>query len=276
MLADKESPVGDVTKLLTASLEDIKSACGNDFLEAVADKLLPPVGRFEFGDVSLKMGRGKLYTTVRLHGDAKQWTAAAPIIKLKLGGETFQQGKLVGSTVSAEWDLFKDKKGKPLPGRWGGTLEFSAEISQPDKVTTPPPGISWAVELKPRLEEFKHEIGAKSIRFVGQASHLPTDVSLDLSCERKDEAGQWQEDIGITQLIRYKIQASQQSSHYGCCTDTGAFEANVPKSALKKTPGTFRFVWAPKGTRAGDTVDVHGIAVEVRTSPEINPEELGA
>ncbi|ATB42332.1 hypothetical protein CYFUS_007810 [Cystobacter fuscus] len=276
VLADKDSPVGDVTKLLTASLEDIKSACGDDFLEAVADKLLPPVGRFEFGDVSLKMGRGKLYTTVRLHGDAKQWTAAAPVIKLKLGGETFQQGKLVGSTVSAEWDLFKDKKGKLLPGRWGGTLEFSAEISQPDKVTTPPPGISWTVELKPRFEELKHEIGAKSIRFLGQASHLPTDVSLHLTCERKDETGQWQEDIGITQLIRYKIQASQQSSHYGCCTDTGAFEANVLKSALKKTPGTFRFVWAPKGTRTGDTVDVQGIAVEVRTSPEINPEELGA
>ncbi|OJH34193.1 M15 family metallopeptidase [Cystobacter ferrugineus] len=276
VLADKESPVGDVTKLLTASLEDIKSACGNDFLEAVADKLLPPVGRFEFGEVSLKMGRGKLYTTVRLHGDAKQWTAAAPIIKLKLGGETFQQGKLVGSTVSAEWDLFKDKKGKPLPGRWGGTLEFSAEISQPDKVTTPPPGISWTVELKPRLEELKHEIGAKSIRFLGQASHVPTDVSLHITCERKDETGQWQEDIGITQLIRYKIQASQQSSHYGCCTDTGGFEANVLKSALKKTPGTFRFVWAPKGTRAGDTVDVQGIPVEVRTAPEINPEDLGA
>jgi hypothetical protein len=277
LLSDKESPVGDVMKLITASLEDIKSACGHDYLEAVADKLLPPVSRFEFGDISLKMGRGKLCTTVQLHGDLSQWAIAAPIIKLKVGEESFPQATPAGSTITAQWDLFKDRKGKPLPGRWGGTLEFSVELSQPDKVATPPPPPPpLTVHLTPRLDEIKQEIEATRLRLLGQASYMPTDIALHLTCERKDEAGQWKEDIRITELIRYMVRSSQQPSHYGYCTDTGGFEANAPKKALQKNPGTFRFVWAPKGPRAGDTVDVQGIAVEVKMTPEINPEDLGA
>ncbi|PTL76909.1 M15 family metallopeptidase [Vitiosangium sp. GDMCC 1.1324] len=275
MLAGKTSPVGDMTKLIEASAEDIKAACGNDFLEVVADKLLPPVARFEFGKIAIKMGAGKVHTDVPLYGDANQWKAAKPVIKLEVMGETIRQGNISGSSLSADWDLFKDKKGKVLPGRWGGALNFSVELSVPGKVATPPPPAKpLQVTIKPSLDEFSFEVGPKQIRFVGKASFMPTDIALHVTCEKLDDAGQWQQDVTITQLIRYTVPLKSDPSHFGHCKDTGVFEANLLKDKLKKAPGTYRFTWSPKGTRAGDTVDVRGIAVEVKTAPELNSQTL--
>lgn len=275
LLAGKESPLGDATKLIAASAEDIKAACGNDFLEVVADKLLPPVARFEFGDIEIKMGRGKVHTEVRLHGDARQWGAARPVFKLE-GAEPVRQGTIVGQVLSADWDLIKDSKGKPITGRWGASLEFSTELSLPDKVATPPPPVSREVEIRPSLGEISREIGPKEIRFVGKASTMPTDIPLCIICERVDaESGQWIEETRLSEAIRYKI-PTKGDSHFGYCTDTGAFEAALPRIALKKAsgPGPYRFTWLPKGERAGASVAVHGIPVEGRSIPEVRPEDL--
>ncbi|QRK05953.1 M15 family metallopeptidase [Archangium violaceum] len=277
VLAGKDSPLGDTTKLIAASAEDIKAACGNDFLEVVADKLLPPVARFEFDEIEVSMGLGKVHTKVRLHGDINQWRAASPVIKLEVGGETFRQGTLAGSSLVTDWDLFKDKKGRPLPGRWGGTLKFSAELSQPGKVATPPPPLPpREFTIKPSLDDFTIEVGPKQLRFLGKASYMPTDIALHVTCEKLDDAGQWQEDVRITELIRYKVPLKSDPSHYGHCSETGTFEANLLKERLKKTPGTYRFTWSPKGTKTGNTVDVRGIAVEVKSAPEIKSEDLGS
>lgn len=272
LLTGKDSPVGDATKLISVSVEDIKAACGNDFIEVVADKLLPPVSRFEFGDFEIKMGRGKVHTEVRLHGDINKWKAASPFIQLDGAGTP--KGKIVGQSLTADWDLFKDEKGTALTGRWGGVLKFSTELAQPDKVATPPPPVSREVELKPSLDELTREIGAKALKFVGKATALPTDVALRIVCERADDAGQWQEDVKITELIRYTV-PTKGNAHFGHCKETGAFEATLPKATLKKTPGTYRFTWLPKGQRAGTTVDVHGLPVEVKSAPEVKPEDLG-
>jgi hypothetical protein len=272
LLTGKDSPVGDATKLISVSVEDIKAACGNDFIEVVADKLLPPVGRFEFGDFEIKMGRGKVHTQVRLHGDINKWKAASPVIKLDGAGTP--KGKIVGQSLTADWDLFKDEKGTALTGRWGGRLKFSTELSQPDKVATPPPPVSREVELKPSLDEFTREFGAKELKFAGKATALPTDVALRIVCERADDTGQWQEDVKITELIRYAVPA-KGNAHFGHCKETGVFEATLPKATLKKLPGTYRFTWLPKGQRVGTMVDVHGLPVEVKSAPEVKPEDLG-
>ncbi|MFY0570048.1 M15 family metallopeptidase [Archangium lansingense] len=274
LLTGKTSPVGDPMKLIEATVEEIKAACGNDFLEVTADKLLPPVARFEFGEITIKMGAGKVHTDVPLYGDVNQWKAAGPIIKLEVMGETIRQGTISGSTLSADWNLFKEKK-KALQGRWGGTLNFSVELSQPGKVATPPPPAKpLQVMIKPSLDELTIEVGPKKILFVGKASFMPTDIALHITCEKLDEAGQWHEDMKITELIRYTVPLKDDPSHYGHCKDTGVFEANLIKDKLKKAPGTYRFTWSPKGTQTGNTVDVKGIPVEVKSAPELNTETL--
>ncbi|MCY1075724.1 M15 family metallopeptidase [Archangium lansingense] len=274
LLTGKASPVGDPMKLIEATVEEIKAACGNDFLEVTADKLLPPVARFEFGEITIKMGAGKVHTDVPLYGDVNQWKAAGPIIKLEVMGETIRQGTISGSTLSADWNLFKEKK-KALQGRWGGTLNFSVELSQPGKVATPPPPAKpLQVMIKPSLDELAIEVGPKKILFVGKASFMPTDIALHITCEKLDEAGQWHEDMKITELIRYTVPLKDDPSHYGHCKDTGVFEANLIKDKLKKAPGTYRFTWSPKGTQTGNTVDVKGIPVEVKSAPELNTETL--
>ena len=75
---------------------------------------------------------------------------------------------------------------------------------------------------------------------------------------------------------RHRLAHVDQKSHYGCCSDQGVFEANLPKKFLQKSPGNFRFVWAPKGARAGNAVDVRGLPLEVRVSAEVSSESLGA
>ncbi|HEX5752543.1 MAG TPA: M15 family metallopeptidase [Archangium sp.] len=290
LLAGKPAVEGEAN-LIEASAEDIKAACGNDFLELAADKELPPVSRFEFGDQVIKMGRGKLITEVRLHGDARQWAAAGPTLKLTGGAES--KSAIVGSVVRADWELIK--KNEVVPGRWGATLEFSASITQPQKVATPPPPVSWKVEVKPGLDELTLEPRKSELRFVGKARFVPTDVDLQIVCERMVRAsvGQgvsvltedpsadgaseqpealWQEDAVITGSIRYTVSAR---AHFGRCTETGLFEATLPKAALKKDQGPFRFTWRPRVAREGDPLMIHGIAVQAASTPEVTSTELG-
>ncbi|HYO66037.1 MAG TPA: M15 family metallopeptidase, partial [Archangium sp.] len=292
LLAGKPAVEGEAN-LIEASVEDIKAACGNDFLELAADKELPPVSRFEFGDQAIKMGRGKLITEVRLHGDVRQWAAAGPTLKLTGGAES--KSALVGSVVRADWELI-NKKNEVLPGRWGSTLEFSASITQPQKVATPPPPVSWKVEVKPSLDELTLETRKSELRFVGKARFVPTDVDLQIVCERMIRAGVgpevsvltgdlsadgaseqpvealWQEDAVITGSIRYTVSAR---AHFGRCTETGVFEATLPKAALKKDQGPFRFTWRPRVARDGDPLLIHGIAVQAPSTPEVTSKDLG-
>ncbi len=251
------------------------------------------MSRFEFGDCAIKMGRGKLITEVRLHGDARQWTAAGPTLKLTGGGES--KSSIVGSVVRADWDLV-NKKGEVLPGRWGSTLEFTTRITNPNKVATPPPPVSWKVEVKPSLDELTLETRKSELRFVGKARYVPTDIDLQIVCERMSRAGVgqelsaptgdlladgasdqpvealWQEDASITGSIRYTVSAR---AHFGRCTETGVFEATLPKAALKKDSGPFRFTWRPRVAREGDPLMIHGIAVQAASTPEVTSTDLG-
>jgi hypothetical protein len=232
------------------------------------------VARFELGEIEIKMGRGKVHTEVRLFGDLRQWAAARPVIKLDIGGESIRQGNIVGQSLSADWDLLKDKKGNPITGRWGGTLKFSTELSHPEKVATPPPPVTREIEVVPSLDEFTRELGPKELRFVGKARFMPTNAALRIVCERVDELGQWQEDAKVSGSIRYKISA-RSDSHFGYCSEVGVFEASIPKSALKKVPGTFRFTWLPVGPLEGAGVAISGIAVAGKSVPEVKPEDVG-
>ena len=251
------------------------------------------MSRFEFGDQVIKMGRGKLITEVRLHGDTRQWAAVGPTLKLVGGGES--KSTLVGSVVRADWELV-NKKGEVLPGRWGSMLEFSTAITHPNKVATPPPPVSWKVEVKPSLDELTLELKKSEIRFMGKARFIPTDVDLQLVCERMIRAGtgpelspqtgdvladdvgeqpveaQWVEDAVITGAIRYTVSAR---AHFGRCTETGVFEASLPKSALKKDQGPFRFTWRPRVAREGDPLMIHGLAVQAASTPEVTSTDLG-
>ncbi|QRK11820.1 M15 family metallopeptidase [Archangium violaceum] len=292
VLAGKAAVDGQAD-LIEASAEDIKAACGNDFLELVADKSLPPVSRFEFGDYEIKMGRGKLITEVRLHGGIRQWNAAGPSIKLNGGGES--KGAIVGSVVRADWELV-NKKNELLPGRWGATLEFSTGLANPKKVATPPPPVSWKIEVKPILDELTVEIKKSELRFVGKARCIPTDVDLQIVCERMIRAGVgqeasvltgdlpedgasaqpvedlWEEDALITGSIRYTVSAR---AHFGRCTEAGVFEASLPKVALKKDSGPFRFTWRPRVAREGGPLLIHGIAVQAASAPVVTSSDLG-
>ncbi|OJH36866.1 M15 family metallopeptidase [Cystobacter ferrugineus] len=292
LLAGKATVEGQ-EDLIEVSAEDIKAACGHDYLELVADRSLPPVRRFEFGDTAIKMGRGKLIAEVRLHGDLRQWSGASPFIKLEGGAES--KNTLVGSVLRADWELV-NKKNELLPGRWGTTLEFSAGLAHPNKVATPPPPVRWAVEVKPRLDELTLELKKSEIRFVGSAHCIPTDVDLQIVCERMIREGVvqemsaltgdlsvesareqpvealWAEDAFITGSIRYKVSARD---HFGRCTEEGVFEASLPKAALKKDSGPFRFTWRPRVAKEGDPLQVHGIAVQAVSAPVVTSTEMG-
>ena len=259
------------TGTLAASEQDIRSACGGELLELVADHNLPPVGRFEFGDMQVRMGRDKLYTQVELYGEASRWRAGRPTFRLKVDGETVSPGTMKGSMLVADWDLV-DKGGKPRKGRWGETLEFKAELQQPQKVSNPPPPVTLKVEIKPKLIEIKQEIGPKLVILTGRAAIMPTNIPLLLECERSDAAGGWVPDPVVTGAIQYKIGAGH-APPCGNCDDSGLFNAFIKKTAFK-SPGPWRFTWRPRGERHGETVDVYGTPVTVVTSAELTPAEV--
>ncbi|MFP2906315.1 M15 family metallopeptidase [Pyxidicoccus sp. 3LFB2] len=261
-------PVEGVQDLFTASAAQIQAACGNDFLEVVADKSLPPVARFEFGEPQYKMGGNKLRVEVPLHGDAKQWLVAEPL--LKLAGAS--QSKRVGTVLQADWPLL-DKNGAHVPAMWSGPLTFTAEVSQPGKVLTPPPPVTLQLEVKPRLEPLTHEVREKDLALRGQGHFIPTDADFRVFCERLDAAtGQWVEDPTLNSAVRYKTAGDPA---YGRCTELGVFEASIPKPALKKVGGPFRFTWRRRPDRAGASRPVLGVLLDEQTTPEITLAELG-
>ncbi|MCP3144948.1 M15 family metallopeptidase [Pyxidicoccus xibeiensis] len=264
------APVDGMQDLFTASAAQLQAACGNDFLEVVADKNLPPVGRFEFGDIQLKMGAGTLRTEVVLHGDANQWKVAEPLFKL--AGAS--QSKRVGSVLQADWPLV-DKQGQHIPAMWSGPLTFTAEVSQPGKVLAPPPPVKHEpVTVEPRLEGLTHEVRDRELWFTGKGHFIPTDSDFRIICERKDAAsGQWQEDTLVNSAIRYKTPGDPA---YGRCTELGVFEASIPKTALKKAGGPFRFTWRRRPNKQGTGPrPVLGVILAEPATPEITLAELG-
>jgi D-alanyl-D-alanine carboxypeptidase-like protein len=270
MLFDK--PLLDpATGTLVASEQDIRSACGGDLVELVADHNLPPVGRFEFGDIQVRMGADKLYTEVTLYGESARWRAGRPAFRLEVGGEKLTPGTVKGTTLVADWDLV-DKRGNPRTERWGATLNFKAELQQPQKVTNPPPPVMLALEIKPKLIEVKHEVGPKMVLLTGRAAVMPTNIALSLDCERSDGAGGWVLESVATDAIQYKIPA-RKAPHFGNCDENGVFGAFVKKTAFN-SQGPWRFTWHPRGQRHGDTVDVYGIPVTVVTSAELTAAEV--
>ncbi|MFP2928918.1 M15 family metallopeptidase [Pyxidicoccus sp. 3LG] len=262
------TPVEGVQDLFAASAAQLQAACGNDFLEVVADKSLPPVARFEFGEVQFKMGGNRLRTEVPLHGDASQWKTAEPLFKL--AGAS--QGKRVGNVLQADWPLL-DKQGARIPAMWSGPLSFTAEVSQPGKVTTPPPPVKLQVEVQPRLEPLTHEVKDKSLCFVGKGHFIPTDADFRILCEKQDAAtGQWVDDTTVNSAIRY---TTVGDPGYGRCTELGVFEASVPKVALKKAGGPFRFSWRRRLDKAGAPRPVLGVVLDEPSSPVITLTEMG-
>ena len=267
-----DKPLLDATTgTLAASEQDVRSACGGDLLELVADHTLPPVGRFEFGDIQVRMGADKLYTEVLLYGEAARWRAGRPTFRLEVGGETLTPGTVKGTTLVADWDLV-DKRGKPRAERWGATLDFKAELQQPQKVTNPPPPVTLKLEIKPKLIEIKHEIGPKLVLLTGRAEVMPTNIPLSLDCERSDGAGGWVLDSVVTDAIQYQVPA-RKAPHFGNCDETGVFRASVKKTAFQ-SQGPWRFTWHPRGERHGDAVDVYGIPVTVASSAELTAAEV--
>jgi hypothetical protein len=263
-------PVEGVPNLFSASAAQLKAACGNDVLELVADKLLHPVARFEFGDIQLKMGAGKLRTEVALHGDANQWKVAEPLFKL--AGAS--QSKRVGNVLQADWPLI-DKQGQRIPAMWSVPLTFTAEVSQPDKVPTPPPPVKHEpVMIEPRLEALTHAVRPKELGLVGKGHFIPTDADFRIICERLDAStGQWMEDSIVNSAIRYKTPGD---AAYGRCTELGVFEASVPKAALKKAGGPFRFTWRRRPNKEGTGPrPVLGVILAEPSTPEITLAELG-
>lgn len=263
-------PVEGAQDLFSTSAAQLRAACTNDVLELVADKHLPPVARFEFGDIQLKMGAGKLRTEVTLHGDTSQWIAAAPLFKL--AGAS--QSKRVGNVLQADWPLL-DKQGQRIPDMWNGPLTFSAEVSQPDKALTPPPPVKHEpVRVDPRLESLTHEVRDRELGLLGKGHFIPTDADFRIVCERQEATtGQWVEDTTVNSAIRYKTPGD---AAYGRCTELGVFEASVPKTALKKAGGPFRFTWRRRLNKEGTGPrPVLGVILTEPSTPEITLAELG-
>lgn len=264
----KLAAVEGETDLFAASAEAIRAACGNDVLEVVADRCLPPVARFEFGDIQVKMGAGVLRTEVKLHGDATRWTAAAPVFKL--AGTV--QNKRSNGALLGDWPLL-DRTGQRIPQMWSGPLQFSAEVVQPGKVATPPPPVTHTVEVQPSLERLTHALRGRSLCFTGQGHFIPTDLDFRIICEQQDAAtGQWAEHAVITSAIRY---TSRGDSPWGRCTETGLFEASVPHLLLKKAGGPFRFFWRRRVDRTGAPLPVLGAILEEPPPLELTVAELG-
>ncbi len=260
-------PVEGVADLFTASAEQLKAACGNGFLEVVADRCLPPVARFAFGAIEVKMGAGRLRTEVRLDGDAHLWSAAAPVLKLSGASQNKRQGAL----LQADWPLMNHNE--RIPAMWSGPLKFSAEVTQPDKVTAPPPPVTLEVTVEPKLEPLTHEVRGKNLWLTGQGRFIPTDADLRVTCERLDAAtGGWVADAILDGAVRYKTEGDPQ---HGRCTDTGLFEASIPVLALKKTGASvFRFTWRRRVDRTGNARPVLGVVI-AETSTEITAAQLG-
>lgn len=253
--------------LFNATAAQIQAACGNDFLEVVADKPLPPVARFEFGEIQFKMGGNKLRTEVTLFGDANQWKAGEPL--LKLAGAS--QSKRVGTVLQADWPLV-DAKGVRIPAMWAGPLKFTAEVSQPGRVLTPPPPVTLEVTVEPRLESLTHEVRAKELALLGKGHFIPTDADFRIVCEKLDATtGQWAEDTTVNSAIRYKTPGDPA---YGRCTELGLFEATVPKVALKKAGGPFRFTWRRRPDKTGAPRPVLGVVLDEPSTPQVTVEEL--
>jgi hypothetical protein len=264
----KLTPVEGVTGLFSASALAIQAACGQDFLEAVADKCLPPVARFEFGDIQVKMGAGKLRTEVKLHGDATQWKLAEPVFKL--AGAV--QNRRATGLLQADWPLM-GRNGQRLPEMWGGELEFTAEAAQAGKVTAPPPPVKVKVKVEPRLEKLTHELKGKLLCLKGQGHFIPTDSDFRIICERLDPAtGQWAEHEKVTSSLHY---TNAGDAHHGRCTDLGVFEATVPQALLKKVGGSFRFFWRRRVNRSGAALPVLGAVLEEPPALELTDAELG-
>jgi len=262
------APVEGVQDLFTASAVQIQAACGNDFLEVVANKCLPPVARFEFGDIQHKMGGNKLRLEVPLHGDATQWRAAEPLFKLAGASQT----KRVGTVLQADWALL-DRQGARIPAMWAGPLKFTAEVSQPGKVLTPPPPVTLELEVKPRLESLTHEVRAQDLALLGKGQFIPTDADFRILCEKLDATtGRWEEDTLLNSAVRYKTSGDPA---YGRCTEVGAFEATIPKRALKRVGGPFRFTWRRRPDPAGRPRPVLGVVLNELTTPDITVAELG-
>ncbi|QSQ27254.1 M15 family metallopeptidase [Pyxidicoccus parkwayensis] len=254
--------------LFTATATQIQAACGNDFLEVVADKCLPPVARFELGDIQFKMGGNKLRTEVPLYGDANQWKAGEPLFKL--AGAS--QSKRVGTMLQADWPLV-DAKGERIPAMWAGPLKFTAEVSQPGKVLTPPPPVTLEVTVKPRLESLTHEVRASELALLGKGHFIPTDADFRIVCEKLDATtGQWADDTIVNSALRYTTPGAPA---YGRCTELGVFEATVPKKALKKSGGPFRFTWRRRPDKTGAPRPVLGVVLDEPSTPQVTVEELG-
>ena len=261
--------VEGVPDLYTASAADITAACQGDCIEIVADKCLPPVTRFEFGDIEVKMGAGVLRTEVKLHGGPDPWKAAAPVIKL--AGAI--QNKRGTGTLLGDWPLL-DRNGQRIPQMWDGALEFSAEVTQPGKLSTPPPPVKHpAFKVEPRLEKLNWTIQGKNICFTGQGHFIPTDADFRIVCEQQDAStGEWKEHGPITGAIRYK---SRGDSHWGTCSETGLFEGAAPHLLLTKAGGPFRFYWRRRVNRAGAPLPLLGAVLEEPPALEITVAELG-
>jgi hypothetical protein len=270
-LMEKLKAVPGETDLYEAPTEVLKAACGQDFIEVVANKCLPPVARFEFGDIVVKMGQGRLRTEVPLYGDAGKWKAAEPLFKL-VGGNLPSQKKLVGNVLQADWVLLnKDKT--PVEALWGKKLKFTAEVSQPTKVPAAPPPVTTQqdIEVKPSLDALTREVKGKNLCFTGQGHYIPTDQDLRIVCEKPDATtGEWAEDRIVTSAIRYKTLVN---AGYGRCTELGVFEASVPLIALKKAVGPFRFIWKPRA-KAGAPLKVLGVVIEPPAPLEVTVAEL--
>jgi hypothetical protein len=268
--AGKIAAVEGVANLFSASATDLQAACGNDFLEIVADKCLPPVGRFEFGDIQVKMGAGVIRTEVALHGDADLWKVAEPVIKLKGAS----QGKRNKGLLVGDWPLL-DKNKQRIPEMWNGPLEFTAELVQPGKVATPAPPVKLKdpIQVAPRLEKLTFQLKGKDFCLVGKGHFIPTDMDFRVVCERQDAtSGEWVEHAKITGSMKY---ANTTDVVHGCCTETGHFEASVPVSMLKKAGGPFRFFWRRRVSRTGAPLPVLGAIIEEPPALEVTDAELG-
>jgi len=268
--AGKIAAVEGVANLFSASAADLQAACGNDFLEIVADKCLPPVGRFEFGDLQVKMGAGVIRTEVALHGDANLWKAAEPVIKLKGAS----QGKRSKGLLVGDWPLL-DKNKQRIPEMWNSPLEFTAELVQPGKVANPAPPVKLKdpIQVAPRLEKLTFQLKGKDFCLVGKGHFIPTDMDFRIVCERQDAtSGEWVEHAKITGSMKY---ANTTDVVHGCCTETGHFEASVPVGMLKKAGGPFRFFWRRRVNRAGAPLPVLGAVIEEPEALDVTEAELG-
>jgi hypothetical protein len=179
-------------------------------------------------------------TDVPLFGDIHQWKAAKPLIQLALGGTPILDGKINGTVLTANWSL----SGKQ---RWGKDLNFSVQITSPDKLESVPTLSPFTFAATPKLERLEISGPAGKLCLVGTSHAIPIDKNLTILCEKQDASGNWGLDEHTTKAIKYQ---RGRVRGYGRCAEDGQFKASLDGQHLNEPR---RFTWKYCGE--GGTID---------------------